>query len=232
MVRLDLSKGQRVLLYPIPDDVTELICSNNQLTALPDLPAGLLILDCNDNHLTALPDLPAGLTKLICSFNRLKELPNLPAGLLILDCGYNPLTALPDLPAGLTNLDCGANRLTKLPDLPSSLVDISLLPSLFLPPELQEIIDTYRDNIPQLIISVNYYNAEKRRPANLRQAGREMATFRSILPALPGNTFRAYDPISKTLRNLKRNHNSYGPRRQRKTQSKKRKTSRRKTRSA
>jgi len=57
-----------------------------------------------------------------------------------------------------------------------------------------------------------------------------MATLRSILPALPGNTFRANDPFAERLRKLQHNHNSFGPRRPRKSLRKKRKTNRRKTR--
>jgi len=57
-----------------------------------------------------------------------------------------------------------------------------------------------------------------------------MATLRSILPLLPGNTFRANDPFAKISRNYERNYMLYGPRKQRKTMRKKRKTNRRKTR--
>ena len=75
-------------------------------------------------------------------------------------------------------------------------------------------------------VSVNYYNAEQRRRASLRQEGREMTAFRSVLPALPNNAFRTANVFRKTIKNLKKNHNSYGPRKQRKTQ---KKTRRRRT---
>ena len=55
----------------LPDSLTELWCSRNQLTSLPDLPASLTVLHCYNNHLTSLPDLPDSLTKLWCSDNQL-----------------------------------------------------------------------------------------------------------------------------------------------------------------
>jgi hypothetical protein len=100
------------------------------------------------------------------------------------------------------------------------------------PEELQTIVNTYGAyrNRRQLIVSVNNYNAERRRRrAILRQAGREMATLRSILPALPDNTFRANDPFAKISRNLKRDYNLLSPKRPRKSLRKNRKQ-RRKTR--
>jgi Leucine-rich repeat (LRR) protein len=193
------------------------VCDNNQLTTLPNLPAELTYLYCHDNQLTALPDLPTTLTSLHCDNNNLTALPDLPAGLRRLFCENNQLTSLPDLPTGLRVFLCNNNPF---------------------PPELQEIIETYRDNLPQLIISVNYYNAEKRRRANLRQAGR---TYKAIRNAnMPNNVLGVVGHyatgkkpsygLNKTLENLKLNYNSYGPRKQRKTMRKKRKNNRRKTR--
>ncbi len=106
--------------------LTELHCSDNNLTELPDLPAGLTGLDCSYNNLTALPvSLPANLTELDCSSNNLTVLPDLPDSLTRLSCAYNNLTELPDLPAGLTGLDCSGNNLTELPNLPDSLTILS-----------------------------------------------------------------------------------------------------------
>jgi len=200
-------------LPSIPDNVTKLTCYGNQLTTLPKLPAGLIELRCQTNQLTALPDLPAGLTGLWCSNNRLTALPDLPAGLTRLSCYDNQLTALPDLPAGLTNLLCFGN--------------------LF-PPALQAILDEYEQDFAQLIISVNYYNAEQRRRKNIRQTGR---TYRNLAFSGPyeytnvlshiGHMATGHKPtgnLQKTLRNLKRNHNSYGPRQQRKSKQRTRKS--------
>jgi hypothetical protein len=85
------------------------------------------------------------------------------------------------------------------------------------PPALQAIVDEYRLDVSQLIISVNYYNAEQRRRRALRQEGRDISTMRSLLPSLPNNAFRSANVFRSTLKNLKKNHNSYGPRKQRKS---------------
>lgn len=102
-------------------NLTELICSYNQLPSLPMLPSGLTNLECNDNQLTSLPTLPSGLANLLCFFNQLTSLPALPSGLTNLDCFNNQLTSLPTLPIVLTNLQCTNNQLTSLPMLPNSL---------------------------------------------------------------------------------------------------------------
>lgn len=61
------------------DDIRELNCSNNELTALPsELPRLLQILNCSNNKLTALPKLPSTLRELNCSNNEIIELPELP----------------------------------------------------------------------------------------------------------------------------------------------------------
>jgi Leucine-rich repeat (LRR) protein len=210
-------------LAELTPNLTSLWCQTNKLKALPDLPAGLTELVCDTNELTALPELPAGLTQLMCSGNNLKVLPNLPPSLTFLGCSYNELKELPDLPPNLTSLVCRNNQLTALPDLPPTLITLNCLENNF-PPALQDILDEYRQDIPQLIISVNYYNAEHRRKKNIRQAGR---TYRnvSLLSKYPNNVLglvgyaaTGHKPtgnIQKTLRNLKRNINSYGPRRQR-----------------
>jgi len=241
MVRLDLSNQGLAVLPPILADVTELWCNGNKLISLPDLPAGLTKLDCGNNHLRALPNLPTGITLLFCDANNLTALPVLPAGLTRLICFNNQLTALPDLPAGLTELHCYNNQLTSLPDLPARLVEFSCTDNPF-PPELKTIVNTYRANrnISQLIISVNYYNAEQRRRANIRQVGRTYTAIKNIGASIPNSvlgmvghyatgTKPSYG-LNQTLRNLKRNHNSYGPRKQRKSLRKKRKSNRRKTR--
>ena len=98
-----------------------LLCSDNQLTALPALPASLEYLACSDNQLTSLPTLPSSLQSLFCIGNQLTSLPALPAGLMELGCQENRLTSLPALPAGLIYLSCRDNQIKALPALPSTL---------------------------------------------------------------------------------------------------------------
>ena len=95
----------------IPDDTTELDCSNNHLATLPSLPSSLKMLDCYNNQLTTLPALPFSLKELWCGNNQLTILPALPFSLKELYCTYNQLTTLPSLPSSLEILVCHNNKL-------------------------------------------------------------------------------------------------------------------------
>ena len=73
-----------------PDVVLEL--AGLGLTELPELPDELTILDCSRNQITKLPDkLPDRLTELYCHTNQLNKLPQLPDRLTTLDCDNNQL---------------------------------------------------------------------------------------------------------------------------------------------
>jgi Leucine-rich repeat (LRR) protein len=118
---LNCSDNQITALPELPASLTALYCWSNQLTALPELPDSLTLLTCSSNQLTALPELTASLTELYCSENQLTALTELTASLTKLDCRGNQLTALPELTASLTKLDCRGNQLTALPELPDNL---------------------------------------------------------------------------------------------------------------
>ena len=118
---LNCSDNQITALPELPASLTALYCWSNQLTALPELPDSLTLLTCSSNQLTALPELTASLTELYCSENQLTALTELTASLTKLDCRGNQLTALPELPDNLNNLYCSDNQLTTLPELPASL---------------------------------------------------------------------------------------------------------------
>ena len=77
-------------LPKLPDLLTELDCSNNQLTSLSELPNSLTKLWCDKNKLTTLPKLPDSLTAFGCSNNQLTTLPKLPDSLEVLWCDDNP----------------------------------------------------------------------------------------------------------------------------------------------
>ena len=100
------------LLLPPQLMVTELDCSNNELTTLPKvLPPSMTWINCGYNRLTTLPEvLPASLTVLNCYFNQLIALPKLPVSLTELWCNDNQLTTLPELPPSMTELNCENNR--------------------------------------------------------------------------------------------------------------------------
>lgn len=57
-------------------EVERLVCSWNNLTALPELP-NVEVLYCENNQLTALPDLTSCL-QLVCHKNQLTKLPYMP----------------------------------------------------------------------------------------------------------------------------------------------------------
>ena len=71
------------------DDITDLDCSNNNLTVLPNLPPNLRALVCKNNQLEEIPDLPQSLEYLDCSNNKLIVLPKLPTNLRSINCSNN-----------------------------------------------------------------------------------------------------------------------------------------------
>jgi Leucine-rich repeat (LRR) protein len=76
----------------ISEGIRELMCSDQQLVAIPPLP-NCKSLDCAYNQITSLPDLP-NCVSLICWHNQLTTLPFLPK-CEDLDCTNNQITCLP-----------------------------------------------------------------------------------------------------------------------------------------
>lgn len=141
------------------DFISEINCSNNNLTFLPKLPVYLVTLDCSNNNLTELLELPPFLECLNCSNNKLDvlpeflpntlgwlyvsdnnltELPILPLPLRILYCSNNKLNNLPALPRKVKYVYCINNNLTNLPDMPENLHYI-----IYDTNPIYEFIDTY-----------------------------------------------------------------------------------------
>jgi len=100
------------------DFISEINCSNNNLTSLPKLPVYLVTLDCSNNKLTHLPKLPPFLECLHCCNNKLTSLPELPKKLGWLYTSDNNLSELPTLSLNMRMLYCSNNKLNKLPYLP------------------------------------------------------------------------------------------------------------------
>lgn len=95
----------------LPENFTELDCSNNLLSELPELPEGLTILDCRQNILEKLPRLPSSLITLSVGENKLKSLPSLPESLQELLCYSNDIQRIPEIPKNLEVLQCFNNPL-------------------------------------------------------------------------------------------------------------------------
>ena len=142
MESLTISQCVRVLdlsnkgLTELPDlskliNISELNCSNNQLTSITSFPPNVIVINCSNNQLTSLPSFPLGVKphfKINCSNNKLTSLPTLPFGISELNCSNNQLTSLPDFPCysnrdfnHLVTINCSNNKLTSLPNLPYEL---------------------------------------------------------------------------------------------------------------
>ena len=93
-------------LPPLPENLIELYCYENQLTSLPPLPKSLTKFHCYENQLTSLPPLPENLIELYCYENQLTSLPPLPKSLTKFHCYRNPnLTTITGLcPIGIMNV--------------------------------------------------------------------------------------------------------------------------------
>ena len=148
VTELDCSNNQLTSLPPLPKTLKELYCSNNQLTSLPPLPETLEILYCEYNQLTSLPPLPETLEELICFNNQLTSLPPLPETLKKLCCSNNQLTSLPHLKT-LEILYCSNNQLTSLPHLTTlKELDCTNNQLTSLPPLPETLEELYCDKLP------------------------------------------------------------------------------------
>ncbi|RAP32406.1 hypothetical protein DID76_00350 [Candidatus Marinamargulisbacteria bacterium SCGC AG-414-C22] len=73
------------------ENITQLFCDYNNLTAIPDTLTNLSVLICNNNKLTTLPSNLAYLKALCCDNNHITKLPLNIHKLRILHCNSNPL---------------------------------------------------------------------------------------------------------------------------------------------
>jgi len=89
------------ILYPLPKYITNITCTNNNISRLPNLPINLTRLYASSNKLTILPKLPESLQVLECTRNKINYLPEIPSKLLYLYCYETNLQSIPILPKGL-----------------------------------------------------------------------------------------------------------------------------------
>ena len=107
-----------------PENVTELVCSVNDLTSLEYCPSSVTKLWCNYNQLTSLEHCPSSLTVLCCSGNQLSSLKYCPSSLTVLYCSVNQLPSLKYCPSSVTELWCSHNQLPSLKHCPSSVTEL------------------------------------------------------------------------------------------------------------
>jgi len=178
-------------LPTLPSTLTELYCSDNQLSTLPNLPPTLTRLYCSRNQLHTLPTLPSTLTHMFCSDNILQALPTLPPTLRWLYCSCNQLQALPSLPSTLTWLYCSSNQLQVLPMLPSTLRVLVCFDNLYTPlfANLTRINDT-TDTIGTIQCIRTYY-------ANIQEQSRNSLALQQTLGK--GNTCILNDDCLSTI---------------------------------
>ncbi len=120
LYKVDASRNRLTTLPSLPLTISDIICTNNQIMALPSMSpcyALLETLDCSGNRLARLPNDLTQCTKLvnlICASNELTMLPPMQFPLLeVLDCSNNRLSGRLDLlgcPA-LVSVKCSQNQL-------------------------------------------------------------------------------------------------------------------------
>ena len=109
-------------------NLTDLDCSDNNLTKIPILSKSLTSLNFSENQVTTLPVLPNTLTHLQFNNNNVTKLPTiLPNSLQDLICYNNNITmdTMSILPNNLKYLQCGNNHIKYFQNFPNSLYDIS-----------------------------------------------------------------------------------------------------------
>lgn len=121
---MKLSKIGDYLEYFLCDSITIIKMYDNNIRTILILPNNLKQLIASDNKLYKLPELPETLEGLYVPRNKLSKLPKLPNKLLTLSCGRNSLEELPELPNSLLYLYCENNKLSELPFLPDSLLEL------------------------------------------------------------------------------------------------------------
>lgn len=208
---------------PFPNNLTDIICDNNQLTQLPDLPTNLVWLNCSFNKITELPNLPNILVNLDCNNNQLKQLPNLQnTNLEMLNCSRNLLTKIPNLPNGIVRLDCGNNKLTTLPEFPNSLNNLFCRGNDFDRNTIDRIIQFYRNAIQQGFPNNSFPTFEMELDYFIQKQNFKTSQSVSVIHSLTKGRSeeKQKDPIPKVMigkineySNLRTDFNNFGGRR-------------------
>jgi hypothetical protein len=107
--------------------LTSLLISDNNLAVIPNLPENLTFLDASCNEITTLTNFPDSLKDVSLHTNSLTRLPRLHEGLVSLMVFNNELIELNGIPSSIRELDASWNRLQRVPPInyPIEFVDFS-----------------------------------------------------------------------------------------------------------
>lgn len=124
--RLDISSsGLTTLENKVPENITELRCSRNEITSLVPLKnLKLKSLGCSYNHLISLKGLPSTIETLVCVNNFLTDLQGTEeCKFKRIYCSYNKITTLKHLQYAEI-LDCSCNLLTSIVSCPPNVIEL------------------------------------------------------------------------------------------------------------
>ena len=203
-MRLNLSNLNLTHIPNLPENLKELLCTDNRLTSLPELPDSLVVLSCSNNQLTSLPKLPAGLKvlnvegnqltylqqlpltleTLFCGRNQISALPKLPLTLLELRCGYNKIEIIPPLPPTIYFVYCDNNQLQKIPELPNSLYRFSFDNNPLIEP-FKTFYNTYKRDYDTFSAPIRLILRIKEYYDTIRARGRNVASLQRVLKNKP-----------------------------------------------
>src|ERR1043165_1756647 len=103
---------------PLPQQLSYLDCSGNNITQLPSLPSTLTMLYCKNTPITVLPPLPTGFSILELDSCNVSILPALSNSVMGVSAEYNPLVQITNFPRWMQYFSCrNCPSLTCLPKI-------------------------------------------------------------------------------------------------------------------
>ena len=156
---LDISYNQISQIENLPKGIRILNIRSNQINKLENLPQNISILNIGSNQINQLENLPQSISQLKIHSNQISKLENLSQNINSFNISYNHVCKLENLPQSIYRLNIRNNQINKLENLPQSIswLDIS---------ENQiNKLENLPDNLSELYIS----NNQVRKIENLQQ---------------------------------------------------------------
>jgi hypothetical protein len=125
---ITFSQGSITSITNIPDKITQLICENNLLIAVPELPTSISILNLSGNGIkTAEFKSYSNLKEISISKNQIVSLYELPPSLEVLKCDNNQMKVLNlEGVLNLRVLHCSNNPVLTIEHLPDTIEDLQM----------------------------------------------------------------------------------------------------------